>query len=742
MSNFLFDTQNADGSTSLYATDGTAAGTVDLDMARFGTFTLAGSPDFTLLDGKMYFIGNVPNGPDTYSELFGTDGTAAGTVVLPAGLPNHYSTANGLWSVGDHLVVSGIGKTGDSGLYVNGVPLESGRYVANENAMLVSHGLGLFGATASQDASTSLWRTDGTAAGTYSITPAGVALNPLGFTSVANGNTVFSNLGTDGSTTLWVTNGTAAGTHRVASAPLGTQVRLPGATANGRAIFTAVDAANNISVWASDGTTSGTVELAISGPKFAAIRTSYGFTPFGNDVVYNTGYGLVVTDGTVKGTVQLPDTQALQSSVVLGNKIVFTAFNVGTQQAGDGSLALFVSDGTAAGTHQIALPYGLDVDQSALVVTGGQVVFSAVNAAGHEAMYATDGTVAGTTALAVPSATLNSTSEALIALPTPPADPGTTDIVLTAGQSYTNTAAGDFAIQATGATIDMVAGNSTISGSGNVIMLGSGSTQVNDATTGAGNTIAGGAGGLVVTGGNATVFGGAGSLDYSGGGGIQVLGAGDATVAGGAAGTVSEVFGGTGHIDYAGQSEKGYVIGSVGSVSVSGGAGGGWYEGGTNGDNVITAAGIGSVLDAGGNGDRLTGDSSGWDYFLASSGSVTLTGGNSSGSQFYFGGAGNATENLGSGTSTIVAGTGAEDIFGGTNDTATVWLAAASGHVLINAGTGGETTVVGFRAGIDHLHAAAVTAQGYAGGNISFTLSSGEHITLIGVDVGTGVAFI
>ncbi len=733
MSNFLFDTQNADGSTSLYATDGTTAGTVDLDMSS--TFSLVDSPDYTTFDGNLYFIGKVPYDEGYYDQLYSTDGTATGTASVPVS-PGYFMEPAGLWVLNGLLLEAGVGHAGAGGLYTNGLALESTQDVT---AFSVSHGLGLFGGVSSYNGSTSLWRTDGTVAGTYVITPAGVTLNPTGLTSIGNGYTLFADQSASGGSTLWVTDGTAAGTHQVANAALGADVSLPGATTNGKAIFTAIDAADNISVWASDGTISGTLELAISGHNGDAVRTPGGFQAFGNDVVYTSGYGLVVTDGTINGTVHLPDTQFLQDYAVLGSKIIFTAANSATKLPGDGSMALFVSDGTGAGTHQIALPYGLDVDYTTIVIDGSQVVFKALNASGQEELYATDGTVSGTTELSVPAGDFTSSSDPLAALPS---DAASISIVLTAGQSYTNTAAGDFLIQATGASIDMVAGNSTISGNANLITLGSGASQVSESTPGAGNTIIGSAGNLIVTGGNATVFGGAGNLVYSGGGGIQVLGTGNTTIAGGAAGTVSEIFGGTGTIDYAGQAEKGYVIGSEGSVSVIGGAGGGWYEGGTNGNNVISAGGIGTVLDAGASGDHLTGDANGWDYFLAGAGNVTLTGGNSSGTQFYFGGTGNATENLGTGTSTLVASTGAESINCGLNDSATIWLTATSGTTLTSAGTGGTATIVGFRAGQDHLHAVAVTSDTYSGGNSNFITSSGDHITLIGLNIGTAAAFI
>ncbi|WP_428391669.1 hypothetical protein [Lichenicoccus sp.] len=311
------------------------------------------------------------------------------------------------------------------------------------------------------------------------------------------------------------------------------------------------------------------------------------------------------------------------------------------------------------------------------------------------------------------------------------------------GGIYIHTGSGAVSSQGDHSTVDMVHGDLTLnSQGGDVVSLGDGTSRINTAAFGLdSDTILAGSGAVTLNGGgaslslNAVVFGGSGRLAVAGAGGVLVLGSGNATIDGGAARMDQEIFGGSGTILFKGAAEQADLIAGQGSVTIQAGGDGGWYSGGTNGDNSLTATGVGTVLVAGGNGDTLTGGASGWSYLVAGRGNETLVGGNQSGSTFFFGGSGREQLDLGSGLSVINSGAGAATINGG-GGAAQLWLTASSGSALIDPGAGGTLLAVGFRLGTDHIHLGGqqVTAEIFAGGTSALHLSGGSTIELVGVD--------
>ena len=331
----------------------------------------------------------------------------------------------------------------------------------------------------------------------------------------------------------------------------------------------------------------------------------------------------------------------------------------------------------------------------------------------------------------------------------------TASVSVQTASTYRHTGSGTISASAQASTVDMLHGDLTLSSEGgNLIALGDGSAAITTAGSSLpGDTVVAGNGAATVSGAtykmynnfgqvsmmtadaNATVFGGSGALDFAGGEGTLVLGAGNSTVGGGVAGSQDEAFTGAGTMTYNGQAEKGFLIAGTGSVTVHAGSGGGWYSGGSNGNNSLTATGIGTVLVGGGNGDILTGDANGWTYLVAGSGNETLVGGNQAGTDFFFGGTGAELLKLGSSTSLVNAGAGASTIEGG-GGTAAIFLSAGSGALLVEAGPGGDMAVTGFRLGTDHigLDGQSVSAENLSGGSTALTLSGGATIELVGLD--------
>jgi ELWxxDGT repeat protein len=197
------------------------------------------------------------------------------------------------------------------------------------------------------DTPSRLWRSDGTAEGTWVIRdftdyhPTSGAVLPVNF----NGTLFFRGPGTSGSA-LWKSDGTAAGTEIVKENVGWGRTVVAGDTL----IFADYD--NRL--WRSDGTSAGTYVLASFGPSSPAILSS-DLTVAG-DEVYFTAEGpadasqLWKSDGTTAGTVLVKEFATGTYNMNLDASIGFEGrvfFSVGDPTIGR---ELWVSDGTEAGT--------------------------------------------------------------------------------------------------------------------------------------------------------------------------------------------------------------------------------------------------------------------------------------------------------------------------------------------------------------------------------------------------------
>ena len=86
---FFVTQDSSQGTESLWATDGTAQGSVQLASIGESSYGLpSNSPPFVSQDGSVYFMGTDPSGNQ---GLFKTDGTVAGTaLVAPTDLPRKH----------------------------------------------------------------------------------------------------------------------------------------------------------------------------------------------------------------------------------------------------------------------------------------------------------------------------------------------------------------------------------------------------------------------------------------------------------------------------------------------------------------------------------------------------------------------------------------------------------------------------------------------------------------------------
>ena len=319
--------------TELWKTDGTSAGTVMLKDFHSGPYegydygSFNDLSDLTNVNGTLYFAAN--DGIDGWG-LWKSDGTASGTVLVRA-----FSYLN---AYGDDLLARPYYLTN-----VNGNLF----FTADDGV----HGW-------------QLWESDGTTGGTKivdNISPAGDA----GFYDLTdvNGRLFFvANDGTDG-WQLWASDGTSTGTIMLSDVNAsGGGLYAAGhynlTAVNAKVFFTASDGIHGTQLWKSDGTIAGTMAVS-SGNQSDGGLSPGDLTAAGNTLFFSASDGidgtqLWTSDGTPSGTVMVSSGNANNGGLgpanltAVGNTLFFTANN------GSDGTQLWESDGTTVGTKMVS----------------------------------------------------------------------------------------------------------------------------------------------------------------------------------------------------------------------------------------------------------------------------------------------------------------------------------------------------------------------------------------------------
>ena len=421
----LFEGDDATGAASLWVTEGTSAGTSELSVAGAnagGLFANVIAPHLTVFAGKALFVGEDANGT---ISLWTTDGTGPGTSELAA-----------------------------AGSYASGLFFD----VAAPDFTVLGGKVLFQGEDAAGNAN--LWVTDGTSGGTSELSVAGanpgglfdLGFFPSGFSpafTILGTRALFEGYDASGIDGLWVTDGTSAGSSELTVAGsfasgLFFDVSAPDLTVfGGKALFVGEDTSGNISLWSTDGTGAGTSELTVAGSKVTGLFfniTAPDFTVLGNKVLFAGqdaagNSSLWVTDGTAGGTSELAVAGASAGGLfnqsffptgfspgftVLGNVALFEGYDA------NGVDGLWVTDGTAAGTSELSVSgsyaNGLFANLSAapdITVIGGTALFAGEDASGNINLWVTDGTSAGTSELTAAGASPSGLSpNDLVGLPT------------------------------------------------------------------------------------------------------------------------------------------------------------------------------------------------------------------------------------------------------------------------------------------------------------------------------------
>ncbi|MGA0560027.1 ELWxxDGT repeat protein [Larkinella sp. VNQ87] len=350
----------------LWATDGTAAGTVLVKNINLNGSSAPHS--FVVMNGVLYF--SADNGVHG-RELWKTDGTASGTQLVrdinPSGdsFPGSFAVSGTtLFFVADNgsagwELWKTDGTTDGTRLVKDINP--SGNGLANLAELEMFDGKVYFGGNTSASG-TELWVSDGTSAGTVQVKN----INPNGSSSpswlrVCNGQLFFRAQGNTGEWELWKTNGTSAGTQLVKAIPA-TYLTVVGTTL----FFVGENATYGTELWKSDGTSAGTVLVRNINP--AGGSHPYGLRAFQNQVYFgaNDGTGIAFwkSNGTAFGTQRVISVEP-ERITVIGNYLYFAAGR------------LWRSDGTSAGTKEMGVGY--DYTNPHFMMGYGNLVLFAAN---------------------------------------------------------------------------------------------------------------------------------------------------------------------------------------------------------------------------------------------------------------------------------------------------------------------------------------------------------------------------
>ena len=402
----FFSGKDAGDLTGVWVTNGTAGGTrevgglADAGVVNAGSFGMGAriSDDAVAFGGGVLFAGKDTQGK---LALWWSDGTAAGTVEIGGAKNAGIADVETLGGLSPQQMTA-VGGT----VYFNGTDYR------HKNT---------------------LWKTDGTAAGTIEIGglyDAGVAgasgdgLQPIAPTALGS-KVLFYGADSAGGVGLWVSDGTAAGTVEIGGAK---NAGVVGAGANGlenvwldhtqtavlgsKVVFVARDGHGSSSLWITDGTAGGTIEiggLGNAGIPHAAVDT---FAPsqliaYGGKVWFSAmdddgTTRLWSTDGTAAGTTRLGGSTVpcgFPGNFAVANGLLFfSAFDEATGLGG-----LWVSDGTLAGTREIGGGGSIGVGGNAggllpydLEAWNGRVHFAGTDTSGRVGLWVSDGTAVGT----------------------------------------------------------------------------------------------------------------------------------------------------------------------------------------------------------------------------------------------------------------------------------------------------------------------------------------------------------
>ncbi|MGK2862416.1 MAG: ELWxxDGT repeat protein, partial [Chitinophagaceae bacterium] len=424
----LFRATDKNTGDELWVSNGTGAGT-SLVKDINSTSTLGSDAGFIYKgiasNGNAVVFGATT--PELGVELYRSDGTSTGTRLLndiaageQSSYPNSFIYKNGVnYFIVDNLIGTTIYKTDGTTGGLKKIVYDIDRvvyYVTNFN--VTDNGLPFYILANRNTGAYELWRSDGTAAGTYMLT------SNLYYNSyiVTAGNTVYFVAGdNEHGFELWKSNGTVAGTKMVKDIRPGINGSYPYSlfVYKNNVYFGAHDGLGlNYQTWKSDGTEKGTIKLKNITPAFY----DYNYTPdvpifcVSNNKLFFTAYDyqtygaeLWETNGTAGGTKLIKDINPFGHSFPnyltdVNGELYFSADD------GVHGNELWTSKGTASSTKlvkDITSPYNYGYLYN-FCNAGGKLYF--LNGATYpNTLWSSDGTASNTNQITDPG--LNGLSE-------------------------------------------------------------------------------------------------------------------------------------------------------------------------------------------------------------------------------------------------------------------------------------------------------------------------------------------
>jgi len=192
---------------------------------------------------------------------------------------------------------------------------------------------------------------------------------------------------------LWRTDGTAAGTYLLADVEPSILEGLPTLGPDGRTLFFQACAdGSGCEPWITDGTRQGTRLLLDVAPVFDSSYPT-NFLPYGDRMIFTADGGLWSSDGTARGTVLLVQTlERPDTPVFHGGKIYFVSTSSGPNHRDD----IWVYD-PETGASLLLKRFRSGFFAASLTVAGGRVLIRHTDDTSYiSSLWETDGTVEGT----------------------------------------------------------------------------------------------------------------------------------------------------------------------------------------------------------------------------------------------------------------------------------------------------------------------------------------------------------
>ena len=348
----------------------------------------------------------------TGNELWKSDGTEAGTVLVKDITPGYLSTdITSMTAVGNTLFfltnsATRLWKSNGTAagtVQVGSLPPSAWTGYMSD---LTAFGGKLYFVGCEANAGCELWTSSGSGLGLVKdINPGSASSNPSGLTEY-NGRLYFAATDPTNGAELWATDGTNAGTVLVKDISPGVPNSSPAVfkVASGTLFFTATSQYLGRELYKTDGTAAGTVMVANSAYSYLSLTVEAAASS-GNLLFYrawedngccSTNKELWRSDGTEAGTFRTKEIAAGESGSYpdwltdLGGTLYFSAGDVN-------GLQLWRSDGTATGTVSFrTVAPSVGGGPTGLRNVKGTLFFAASDTLGTE-LWETDGTAAGTT---------------------------------------------------------------------------------------------------------------------------------------------------------------------------------------------------------------------------------------------------------------------------------------------------------------------------------------------------------